>query len=654
MNLRVAILFSVSCALSHAQAIPTADLLYDDFTKDVSLDQSRWLINTPLLSSLASSMIRGIPMSLVFPRLTFSSAGMTLSGVNARGQFAGLQSKQLFTPPFTVQASVKGLEAHANPFALLLATADGSQILNLFGNINPANGGVYKIGINTRTEGVQVLDPRPSVNKWYKLIIAVDASGQAGAILEDGAGRTIGSARGFHFGTRPVYVLIAQDEPSPIAVGPNSAIWGEILITRGALSQGIDNLSAPSVPTEISRSPTTTAPPSNSNRTLPLANTNLPVIVTTTRFNLNGVWRDMSPNEEGPGSISPGVDNSMFRIALGQAPNIRIIQQGDNVSAIPDLDPRLTKTFFRGKYRTDQLIAGEATSKDSTPQIDRWVEANLHVVDPDHIRLSSADSSDAGGMMVRISVARPGDAVCDSNTHTDGLHAFQRGSAIVNGKSPNYDAARCWLSIGAANNESGSQAYLAILLMEESPAAKDPLYHLVQDPALAFTLASKSAAQDNVLGELLLADMYKKGHCTNIDIDKGNYWYSRGLEQQWIDTEIRKSIGPSMATPQLPNAMTLAGVLASIALDPDNEIDPLYNSIDSQSCRDRRWNDCSRDRAIAEDKRQRDHERFIERRGERAQELQTKKARLDKDCYARMRGACELAKEIGEKMAQDH
>jgi hypothetical protein len=358
--------------------------------------------------------------------------------------------------------------------------------------------------------------------------------------------------------------------------------------------------------------------------------------VTASRFNLNGIWKFTPPDGSDPG------------------PNIRIIQQGNTVSAIPAVDPRITTTFFRGKYQTDELIVGEALSKDSTVQIQNWIGATIHVEDPDHVRLQNPRTSGAGDMMVRISVAQPGDAVCDSNTHTDGLHAFQRGSAIVNRKSPDYAAAKCWLTIGVANNDPGAQAYLAILLMEDSPAAKDPLYHLVQDPPLAFSLAGKSAAQDNVLGELLLADMYKKGHCTTVDIDKGNYWYARGLEQQWIDTEMRPSIEPSIPNPQLPNAMTLLGVLAGIALDPDNETDPLYNSIDPQSCRDHRSNDCSRDLASAEAKRQQDHEKFIERRSEKAQELQTKKARLDKDCSARMRGACELAKEVGEEIGQRH
>ena len=190
--------------------------------------------------------------------------------------------------------------------------------------------------------------------------------------------------------------------------------------------------------------------------------------------------------------------------------------------------------------------------------------------------------------------------------------------------------------------------------MKDSPVAKDPRYHLVQDPALAFTLATRSAAQDNAMGEMILADMYKNGHGPEIDIEKGSYWYSRGIEQQWIDTESKKSMGPPIAVPQLPNAMTLLGVIASLVLDPNNEIDPLSNSSDPQSCREQRWNECSHDRAIAEEQRQRDHERFIERRDERAQELQAKKARLDKDCNARMRGACELAKEIGEELAQHH
>ena len=61
--------------------------------------------------------------------------GMTVTGVSAIKQIAGIQSAQAFTPPFTVRATVKGVVAHGNPFALYLVTAGNSQSLRII-NLN--------------------------------------------------------------------------------------------------------------------------------------------------------------------------------------------------------------------------------------------------------------------------------------------------------------------------------------------------------------------------------------------------------------------------------------------------------------------------------------------------------------------------------------
>ena len=77
---------------------------------------------------LAAAEIPGV-QPLVTPQITFSRAGMMVTGVSAIKNSAGIKSKQAFKPPFTVQATVEGLVAHANPFALYLITAADNQHL---------------------------------------------------------------------------------------------------------------------------------------------------------------------------------------------------------------------------------------------------------------------------------------------------------------------------------------------------------------------------------------------------------------------------------------------------------------------------------------------------------------------------------------------
>ena len=225
------------CATSayiQAQGASGNLLLSDDFSWDSSLNRDLWAVNTPLVGWLANTSIPSIPMRLVALRLDFSGGGMTVSGVSAIRQFAGIQSRQEFTPPFTVEATVMGVAAFANPFALYLVSPDTGQFLNLFGNLNPDNGQPYKIGVNLRgQQAPQVLDAHPKVNQWYTLTIAVNASGNAAASVVDEAGHTIGRVTGLDFGVSRTYVVLSQNEPSPRTVGPNEAIWRKLTVVRG-------------------------------------------------------------------------------------------------------------------------------------------------------------------------------------------------------------------------------------------------------------------------------------------------------------------------------------------------------------------------------------------------------------------------------------
>jgi hypothetical protein len=76
--------------------------LVDVFSSDASLNPSVWMTQTPLVQSLAQwNASASMP-----PIVSFSPAGMQMSGVNGPGQFTGVQSVGAFAAPFTLTATV--------------------------------------------------------------------------------------------------------------------------------------------------------------------------------------------------------------------------------------------------------------------------------------------------------------------------------------------------------------------------------------------------------------------------------------------------------------------------------------------------------------------------------------------------------------------
>jgi len=87
----------------------------DNFATDAGLNPSVWMMQTPLLQSLAQwNSSAGL-----LPALSFGPTGMQMSGVNGPNQFAGIQSVGSFSPPFTLTATVSGLEERGIPFEVL-------------------------------------------------------------------------------------------------------------------------------------------------------------------------------------------------------------------------------------------------------------------------------------------------------------------------------------------------------------------------------------------------------------------------------------------------------------------------------------------------------------------------------------------------------
>jgi hypothetical protein len=214
MPFRAVFFLCALCACIDAQVAPGSFLLSDNFTEDTSLNQDLWRVNSPLVGAVAEGL------QLVTPQLAFSNMGMTVTGVSAIRQIAGIQSAQAFTPPFTVRATVKGIVAHANPFVLYLVTAGNSQSLRITGNLNPGNAPAYKTAVALKGQPARTLDSYPSVNKWYMLTIAVGPRGNATVTEVDQAGNVIGTVGQLAFGMTPAFVLLAQSEPilAPLAL----------------------------------------------------------------------------------------------------------------------------------------------------------------------------------------------------------------------------------------------------------------------------------------------------------------------------------------------------------------------------------------------------------------------------------------------------
>jgi hypothetical protein len=186
-------------------------------------------MNTALLSSFASSF----PVALKTPSLSFSSAGMTMSGITGTNQYTGIQSVQSFTAPFSAQVTVTGTVAHGDAFYLQLVSADLSEYLNILGNLNPNNGSNY--GMNLSAGGnTSVLYATPAVNVQYTIAITVGVAGNASVTLTNAAGTVLGSQTNLAIGTDPLYLVLAQFEGTPVTSGADTAIWQQASVTPPA------------------------------------------------------------------------------------------------------------------------------------------------------------------------------------------------------------------------------------------------------------------------------------------------------------------------------------------------------------------------------------------------------------------------------------
>jgi len=242
----------------------------DVFTSDAGLNPSVWMMQTPLIQSLAQ-WNASIPMP---PMLAFSPAGMQMSGVNGPGQITGIQSVDAYMAPFTLTATVSGLAAEGIPFDVYLVSADLRQWLSVAGHLGGAGGPRGGVGVRTPFGGFRVPmggGPSPEFGIWanwsgsgqlistlgnkiypapipgvpYTITMTVGPDGIASVALQDPSGLTLGAMNAMPVGPGPFNVVLASRR-----FGPTFANWQSVQLTpQGAQSGAVAMTAPPETPT---------------------------------------------------------------------------------------------------------------------------------------------------------------------------------------------------------------------------------------------------------------------------------------------------------------------------------------------------------------------------------------------------------------------
>jgi hypothetical protein len=210
-------------------------LLFDNFTKDSSLNTKLWTAGSPFLTALAAAS-SSPAATFVPPQLSFNNQfGMTMTGPTDDYEFTGVQSLSTFTPPFKVVTYVTAAGGTANPFEIFLASADLTQFLTLDANVCPCYDGfwVSAPNISQLWQLGEQFSPSISPNFYapYIVIINVNATGSATITVENFVGTVLGKLSKLQAGTGPFYLVLSQRIGLPDQTGPQYGDWFSVKVT---------------------------------------------------------------------------------------------------------------------------------------------------------------------------------------------------------------------------------------------------------------------------------------------------------------------------------------------------------------------------------------------------------------------------------------
>ena len=217
-------------------------------------------------------------------------------------------------------------------------------------------------------------------------------------------------------------------------------------------------------------------------------------------FNLNGVWQGVEKNAD------------LFRIV--------IVQKDDGEFTMRVLT--VSGPFFRGKYVKNPTITGLGIAKDSDLKNVRWVEKSVFIDDPDHIRYNAETMV---SVLFRVTTPPPHDLTCDDQNSNHVARKFATDRGRIANRDGDSKAARCWLTIGANEGYAPAQSLLAALLLKE-PEGTEANYKL------AFEMATKSAQQGDIAGQLELASLYRDGKGTAQDLRQAQFWTQKAQQSK--------------------------------------------------------------------------------------------------------------------------
>jgi hypothetical protein len=212
-------------------------VLYDDFTRDSTLDPGQWTVNGPAISNSLVNF-ESARATIVSPQLSFDpQSGLGISGIDANNQHEGVQSVQSFAPPFTITAEGMTENAHAESMELAIVNDSGASGISLLGgqgNTDEDTGFVFASpsGPANAWSVAGRLSPIPPDDEvWYTLAIRVDASGNA-TVAASSDGHILGQATQ-HVGTGPFHVVLGQSSTGQQPAGPNQAYWLAFQVIHG-------------------------------------------------------------------------------------------------------------------------------------------------------------------------------------------------------------------------------------------------------------------------------------------------------------------------------------------------------------------------------------------------------------------------------------
>ena len=213
-------------------APPQNVTIIDNFQNDSGLNIALWTTQSSLLNAIAGYGEGGFfGNAFVTPVLSFGPNGMQMSGANANLEFTGIQSLAAISPPFTLNTTVTGTIANANPFELFLSNSNWSQGLALFGNINSENCGYYGIWV----QGVDdyLLYGSPEIDQPYTIQVSWATTGDLTVSLIS-SGATL-ATNSYYVGRGPFYVILGQGEGTDLCSSgtTNVAVWEYVNVTSG-------------------------------------------------------------------------------------------------------------------------------------------------------------------------------------------------------------------------------------------------------------------------------------------------------------------------------------------------------------------------------------------------------------------------------------